>query len=311
MLNNKKILMSFILYCILNHAQAEVLVILPESGPLARAGLSIKQGFMSAYQASDLKTPIRFVNSDKKQIAQLLKQNVNKKTQLVIGPLARQDVEAVIKAQPKVRVLALNEVSSQFANVGQFSLSKQDDAVALDQVLQNDKIKELYVLQQKDSEIDNELFLISLLTQTDYPLNLIEQAPKKLNKQTGLLLLGNNSWLNKLAKLPHKNIYILANAIEQDQALPVGVKFCDAPALYGTEWPDVMQANQQNSVSMAYQRLIAFGGDAWHIASQYLVDHHLKSLQFQGRTGLIQINNNLIHRIPHCYENTKKGIRAL
>lgn len=72
--------MSFILYCILSHAQAEVLVILPESGPLARAGLSIKQGFMSAYQASDLKMPIRFVNSDKKQIAQLLKQNVNKKT---------------------------------------------------------------------------------------------------------------------------------------------------------------------------------------------------------------------------------------
>ena len=311
MLNNKKKWIGFILYCILNHAQAEVLVILPESGPLARAGLSIKQGFMSAYQASDLKTPIKFVNSDKKQIAQLLKQNVNKKTQMVVGPLARQDVEALIKTQPKVRVLALNEVSSQSANVGQFSLAKQDDAVALNQVLQNDKIKELYVLQQQESEIDNELFLISLLTQTDYPLNLIEQAPKKLNKHTGLLLLGNNAWLNQLAKLPHKNLYILANAIEQDQLLPLGVKFCDAPALYEAEWPDVLQASQQNDVSMAYQRLIAFGGDAWDIASQYLADPHLKTMQFQGRTGLIQINNNQIHRIPHCYENTKNGIRAL
>ncbi|MGE8558357.1 MULTISPECIES: penicillin-binding protein activator [unclassified Acinetobacter] len=311
MLNNKKILMSFILYCIFNHAQAEVLVILPESGPLARAGLSIKQGFMGAYQASELKTAIKFVNSDKKQIAQLLKQNVNKKTQMVVGPLARQDVEAVIKAQPKVRVLALNEVSSQLANVGQFSLSKQDDAVALNQVLQNDQIKELYVLQQKDAEIDNELFLISLLTQTDYPLNIIEEAPKKLNKHTGLLLLGNNAWLNNQTKLPHKNIYILPNSIEQGQILPVGVKFCDAPALYGSEWPDVIPANQPNAVSMAYQRLIAFGGDAWHIASQYLAEPDLKSMQFQGRTGLIQINNNQIQRIPHCYENTKKGIRAL
>ena len=310
MLNNKK-LIGFILYCIFNHAQAEVLVILPESGPMARAGLSVKQGFMSAYQASELETPIKFVNSDKKPIAQLLKQNVNKKTQMIVGPLPRQDVEALIQIQPKVRVLALNEVSSQSAKVGQFSLSKQDDAVALNQVLQNDQIKELYVLQQKDSETDNELFLISLLTETNYPLNLIEEIPKKLNKHTGLLLLGNNAWLNKLPKLPHKNIYILPNAIEQDQVLPVGVKFCDAPALYESEWPDVIQAAQANAASMAYQRLIAFGGDAWHIASQYLAEPNLKSMQFQGRTGLIQVNNNQIQRIPHCYENTKKGIKGL
>lgn len=311
MLNNNKKIIGFILYCIFNHAQAEVLVILPESGPMARAGLSVKQGFMSAYQASELETPIKFVNSDKKPIAQLLKQNVNKKTQMIVGPLPRQDVEALIKIQPKVRVLALNEVSSQSAKVGQFSLSKQDDAVALNQVLQNDQIKELYVLQQKDSETDNELFLISLLTETNYPLNLIEEIPKKLNKHTGLLLLGNNAWLNKLPKLPHKNIYILPNAIEQDQVLPVGVKFCDAPALYEPEWPDVIQAAQANAASMAYQRLIAFGGDAWHIASQYLAEPNLKSMQFQGRTGLIQVNNNQIQRIPHCYEHTKKGIKGL
>ncbi len=311
MLNNNKKLIGFILYCIFNHAQAEVLVILPESGPMARAGLSVKQGFMSAYQASELETPIKFVNSDKKPLAQLLKQNVNKKTQMIVGPLARQDVEALIQIQPKVRVLALNEVSSQSAKVGQFSLSKQDDAVALNQVLQNDQIKELYVLQQKDSETDNELFLISLLTETNYPLNLIEEIPKKLNKHTGLLLLGNNAWLNKLPKLPHKNIYILPNAIEQDQVLPVGVKFCDAPALYESEWPDVIQAAQANAASMAYQRLIAFGGDAWHIASQYLAEPNLKSMQFQGRTGLIQVNNNQIQRIPHCYEHTKKGIKGL
>lgn len=311
MLNNNKKLIGFILYCIFNHAQAEVLVILPESGPMARAGLSVKQGFMSAYQASELETPIKFVNSDKKPLAQLLKQNVNKKTQMIVGPLARQEVEALIKIQPKVRVLALNEVSSQSAKVGQFSLSKQDDAVALNQVLQNDQIKELYVLQQKDSETDNELFLISLLTETNYPLNLIEEIPKKLNKHTGLLLLGNNAWLNKLPKLPHKNIYILPNAIEQDQVLPVGVKFCDAPALYESEWPDVIQAAQANAASMAYQRLIAFGGDAWHIVSQYLAEPNLKSMQFQGRTGLIQVNNNQIQRIPHCYEHTKKGIKGL
>ena len=311
MLNNKNNLMGFILYCIFNQAQAEVLVILPESGPMARAGLSVKQGFMSAYQASGQKTPIKFVNSDKKQIAQLLKINVNKKTQMVIGPLARNEVEGLIRSKPKVRVLALNEVTDQADNVWQFSLSKKDDAYALNQILQKDKIKQLYVFRQPGTEVDSELFLMSLVSQIDYPLTLVEEIPEKLNKQSSLLLLGNNEWLNSLAKLPSKNVYVLANAIEQHQPIPQGARFCDAPALYDLGWSDVIKAYQHNPVSMPYQRLLAFGGDTWHIAQQYLDEPNLKSIEFEGRTGLIKISNNHIQRIPHCYENTRKGIKTL
>ena len=307
MLNNKNNLMGFMLYCIFNHAQAEVLVILPESGPMARAGLSVKQGFMSAYQASGQKTPIKFVNSDQKQIAQLLKNNLNKKTQMVIGPLARNEVEGLIKSKPKVRVLALNEVTDQSDNVWQFSLSKKDDAYALNQILQKDKIKQLYVFRQPGTEIDSELFLMSLVSQIDYPLTVVEEIPKKLNKQSSLLLLGNNEWLNSLAKLPNKNLYVLANAIEQHQPIPKGARFCDAPA----GWSDVIKAYQHNPVSMPYQRLLAFGSDTWHIAQQYLDEPNLKSMEFEGRTGLIKISNNHIQRIPYCYENTRKGIKTL
>ena len=311
MLNNKNNLMGFILYCIFNQAQAEVLVILPESGPMARAGLSVKQGFMSAYQASGQKTPIKFVNSDKKQISQLLKINVNKKTQMVIGPLARNEVEGLIKSKPKVRVLALNEVTDQSDNVWQFSLSKKDDAYALNQILQKDKMKQLYVFRQPGTEVDSELFLMSLVSQIDYPLTLVEEIPGNLNKQSSLLLLGNNEWLNSLAKLPSKNVYVLANAIEQHQPIPKGARFCDAPALYDLGWSDVIKAYQHNPVSMPYQRLLAFGGDTWHIAQQYLDEPNLKSIEFEGRTGLIKISNNHIQRIPHCYENTRKGIKTL
>ncbi|NNG81475.1 penicillin-binding protein activator [Acinetobacter sp. ANC 5378] len=311
MLNNKNNLIGFMLYCIFTHAQAEVLVILPESGPMARAGLSVKQGFMSAYQASGQKTPIKFVNSDQKQIAQLLKNNVNKKTQMVIGPLARNEVEGLIKSKPKVRVLALNEVTDQADNVWQFSLSKKDDAYALNQILQKDKIKQLYVFRQPGTEIDSELFLMCLVSQIDYPLTVVEEIPKKLNKQSSLLLLGNNEWLNTLAKLPNKNLYVLANAIEQHQPIPKGARFCDVPALYDPGWSDVIKAYQHHPVSMPYQRLLAFGSDTWHIAQQYLDEPNLKSIEFEGRTGLIKISNNHIQRIPHCYENTRKGIKTL
>ena len=275
MLNNKNNLMGFMLYCIFNYAQAEVLVILPESGPMARAGLSVKQGFMSAYQASDQKTPIKFVNSDQKPIVQLLKNNVNKKTQMVIGPLARNEVESLVKSKPKVRVLALNEVTDQSDNVWQFSLSKHDDAYALNQILQKDQIEQLHIFRQPGTEQDSEIFLMSLLSQTDYSLTVINEIPKKWDKQRGLLLLGNNEWINSLAKLPKKNVYILSNAIEQHQQIPKGVKFCDVPALYSLAWPDVIKAYQQKPVSMPYQRLLAFGGDAWHIAQQYLDEPNL------------------------------------
>lgn len=311
MLNNKKFLIGLMLYGMLHYAQAEVLVILPESGPMARAGLSIKQGFMSAYQATDQKTVIKFVNSDQKSIAQLLKQNLNKKTKMIVGPLARSEVEALMRAQPKVRVLALNDVVPQAKNVWQFSLSKKDDAYALHQVVQKDQIKQLYIVRQKSTEQDSELFMMALMGQADYPIRVLDEVPSKLPRQSGLLLLGSYDWINGLKKLPKKNLYVLANSIEQNQTLPRGVKFCDTPALYGAIWPDVIQAYQQNPVSMSYQRLLAFGGDVWHITEQYLQQPKLKTIEFQGRTGWIQINDNQIQRTPQCYENSKKGLRML
>ena len=205
MLNNKKFLIGLMLYGMLHYAQAEVLVILPESGPMARAGLSIKQGFMSAYQATDQKTVIKFVNSDQKSIAQLLKQNLNKKTKMIVGPLARSEVEALMRAQPKVRVLALNDVVPQAKNVWQFSLSKKDDAYALHQVVQKDQIKQLYIVRQKSTEQDSELFMMALIGQADYLIRVLDEVPSKLPRQSGLLLLGSYDWINGLKKLPKKN----------------------------------------------------------------------------------------------------------
>ena len=144
-----------------------------------------------------------------------------------------------------------------------------------------------------------------------HAIRIVEEVPQKLTKQQGLLLLGQHEWIKSLIKLPTQHIYVLANAIEQDQTMPQGVKFCDAPALYSSVWPDLIHAYQQNPVAMSYQRLLAFGGDAWQISQQYLQAPHLSSLEFQGRTGLIQMSDHQIHRMPHCYENTHKGLKVL
>lgn len=311
MFKNKKNLLVLALMGGMTYAQAEVLVILPESGPMARAASSIKLGFQSAYRASGDKEPIKFVNSNQKKMANVLKKNITAKTRVIVGPLARSDVDALMKAKPKIRVLTLNEGSAQAGNITQFSLAKKDDAQALKSVLAADKMNELLVLRQTGSEIEHELFLMSLVTQAELPMQVLDAPPQKLKKHQALLLLGNNEWLNQLQKLPSKHLYTLSNAIEENQPIPKGIKFCDTPALYRGQWGDMYSAYQQNPVSMPYQRLLAFGGDAWSITQLYLQDPKMKSAVFEGRTGMIQISGNQIQRLPKCYQNTTKGVVAI
>lgn len=294
---------------------AEVLVILPETGPLARAGLSIKQGLMSAHQASGNTINFKFLNSNEKNISTLLKNNVNQKTEMIIGPLARQQVEALIKYDPKIPVLALNEVPTQHKNVLQFSLSKDADAEALSDQFDQDQLKTLYVYRQAGAEANTAAFLTRLQHKFDGKVEFSEQLPSKLDKRSGVLLLGSNQWLNGLEKLPKKNIYAQAIAIADNQPMPIGLKFCDVPAIYVQHWPDVVQAYQHQPTPMAYQRLIAFGGDAWQISEMMLaakmLQASMKNIDFQGRSGQIKIVDQEIQRQPACFMNTKKGLAML
>ena len=312
MLDNKKILMGLTLSCVMGTAtHADVLVILPETGSLARAGLSIQQGLLSAYQAGDAKNNIKFMNSDQQSMKQIWQDHVNKKTTLVIGPLARKDVEAVIQLKPKIPVLALNEVSTSHPNVWQYSLSKQADAKALLQVLKKDQLNELLVFRQPNNEAEYEALLMSLMSLSDIPIRTIQELPKKINERTGVLLLGHYKWINSLKKLPTTYLYGQPMAIEQDQPIPLGMKFCDVPALYEGKWADVSKAYQRQPTTMPYQRLLAFGGDAWQIAEHYVAAPKVRSIHFNGRTGIIDISANRVERQPTCYEKLKQGIRPL
>lgn len=290
---------------------AEVLVILPETGPMSRAGLSIKQGILSAYQVGNNNIALKFVNSEQKSLKLILKQNVNKKTQMIIGPLARPDVEALIKLKPKVPVLALNEVYPTHKNVWQYSLSKNDDALALLDYIHHDKVSKLYVVREKGAEAESINFLNALFLNYRGEVDPVEQMPKVSASNEGVLLLGSNEWLSSLKKLQKKNIYTQAIAVNEKKALPKGMKFCDVPALYIAEWSDVIQAYKDKPTSLPYQRLYAFGGDAWHIAEHFVLNPKVKNLTFSGRTGKIKIEGNRVERIPQCFERSKSNLVAL
>lgn len=314
MINNKKVLLLISLFSFMQTVQAEVLVILPETGPLARAASSVKQGFMSAYEASGSQEQLKFVNSYGQKMKSLFAKHIKPKTRLVVGPLSREKVEEAIRLNPKVQVLALNEIGQHHNKVLQFSLSKNADAATMAALMLRDNIRQVSVLREPGIEADSEIFLIALMSQLDYPVQIIEVLPKKLPKQQALLLLGKTDWLNSIVKLPKTGIYAHAIAIEEGAKIPEGLKFCDAPALYEAKWPEMIIAYQQQPVNMAYQRLLAFGGDAWTLAEHYLQQPKnipIGDFSFEGRTGQIRVESRQIKRTPQCYQQVQGKLQRI
>lgn len=307
----KKFWLLLVLAAFTSATQADVLVILPQSGAMERAGATIKRGFMSAYKASGSKEKLIFADSTTNSMENILRKNVNVKTSLIIGPLVRSEIENIITLKPKVPVLALNDLNTQADNVWQFSLSKQEDASALTKLIKKDDVKKLFVLRQADTEAATELFMISLMSEFGTGIELVQEMPKKLSKKEGLLLLGSNQWVNQLNPLPEKNIYATPLSIEQGQPIPMGLSFCDLPALYEAQWSDLTDAYNKQPENMAFQRLLAFGGDAWMIGQQFVEHPQVMKFSFVGRTGKIEVNNGKITRQPHCYQQQENGIFLL
>ena len=188
-------------------AYADILVILPESGAMARASENIKRGFLSAYAASGSQEKIIFADSTKNSMDYIFKKKVNNKIKLVVGPLARTDIDAVMQLEPKLPVLALNDVNQHAENVWQFSLSKQHDAAALTQLLKNDRVKKLWVLRGTGTEAATELFMQALSVEFGSEIQVIDTLPKKISRKEGLLLLGHHQWIQQLGELPEKKVY--------------------------------------------------------------------------------------------------------
>ena len=302
-------LLGFVGFMVQLHA--EILVILPETGPMSRAGLSIKQGILNASHASKNEIPLKFVNSDQLTIKTILKKEVNKQTKMIIGPLSRPDVETLISSKPKIPVSALNEVYQTDKNVWQFSLSKNDDALALLDFIQNDKVTKLYIVREKGTETESINFLNALFANFMGEVDPVDEMPKAIGKNEGVLLLGSNNWLSSIDRLQDKHIYTQAIALDEKKTLPKGMKFCDVPAIYEKEWKEVVKANKELPSSFAFQRLYAFGGDAWYIAEKFVLDPQIKALSFNGRTGKIKIDGNRVERIPQCFERSKANLVPL
>lgn len=286
-------------------AQAEVLVILPEHGGFALAAQSVRDGLLAAYYDRTIQPPLRFVHDDEQvPIDQLLAKNISTQTQLVIGPLARERVEDLIASAPQIPVLALNQVPQEHPNVWEFALAPEEDVSSLIRLMRADGVRELLLLKE-DGQSGNSRFEEVLLEQWQGKVTLLNQAPTAFQPEQGLLLLGSGVWLEMLDDLPSERIYSTAFAFNQVQPVKLGLQFCDIPSLYRHEWSELVRQAETKPVSVAYQRLVAFGADAWQLAVLRL--NQAPSANVFGRTGELTLRQHQIERQPDCRKATASG----
>ncbi|MGZ8943274.1 MAG: penicillin-binding protein activator [Methylobacter sp.] len=109
-----------------------IALLLPDSGTFAQAGKAIRAGFMAAYNHADSnsKPTIHFYDSAQSAPATLYNQAVAEGAQLVIGPLAKEQIQSLADTVTfNIPVLALNHIPGLQKNqLYQFSLSPLDDA---------------------------------------------------------------------------------------------------------------------------------------------------------------------------------------
>ncbi len=114
---------------------SRIAVLLPMSGPYARAAATLRDGLMAAWYAdsSENRPPIKFYDSSNpEQVWPLLNQAADEGASIVIGPLSKSAVEQLARAGSlPLPVLALNQVNTDSTppqGLYQFALSPEDEA---------------------------------------------------------------------------------------------------------------------------------------------------------------------------------------
>lgn len=110
----------------------KIALVLPLSGPAARFGRAILQGFETDRKASASggNSELMFCDTAARPVPQLLEQAQHDGTTLVVGALLKNHVEELLSSNPTMNVLALNQLKNPARrdNVCYFSLSPEDEA---------------------------------------------------------------------------------------------------------------------------------------------------------------------------------------
>ena len=308
-------------------------VLLPLSGPLATAGLSVRDGVLAAYYAETRRRPsLRFYDTGAPGgLRDALARATADGAQMLVGPLSREEVNTVF-ATPELSLptVALNRgTNPPTPGSTSFALAPEDEGVAAADRLVDRGQRRILVVTQADETAQRALasFRTQLAARGGEVVGEVVVSPDNpdyvpalqaaLAKAGGLRpdalflslkaaearLLASQVEPAGLAGVPRvASSLILSGAnLRLDVELD-GIEYPELPWLLGLRGglpePDTL-GNTLPGAQGGGARLFAFGHDAWRLAAYLDRLSSDPGAQVRGATGELSLDaNGLVQRKP-------------
>ena len=300
---------------------ARLAVLLPQTGSLAAAGSSVRDGLLAAYYGEARRRPeIRFYDTAGTPSGALsaLDKAVAEGAQLVVGPLSRDEVGAVFsRGRPPVPVIALNRGPAlPTRGSASFALAPDDEGIAAAERLVQRGARRVYVFAQRD---DNSSRAVASLRARLQQLGgeivgerTVDEATPELAAQvaqavgaaapTGVFLALRapqaRAVVAALRSSPAMGVprvstsLVLNGANERQDAALDGTEYPELPWLLGSGGglvppSEIRLANARGPS----QRLFAFGADAWALVAWYEQLWKDPGFSLGGATGRLYVDD--------------------
>lgn len=314
-----------------------IAVLLPTSGAYAPAGKAIKLGLEAAYRlaaSASPQLPLKFYDSAQDDIGNLYEQAVADGAKQVIGPLVKEQIQALASnANLVVPVLALNHVENiRQSNLYQFGLSPIDEAEALALKARHDGRQSALVLVPNTAQgerIGNYLTdawhrlggtvagiqsydprqhdigesLSKLISSSTYPSGsepsraVLLSANAEAARELAPQLKYHQT--SDLAVYAMPTVYSGAPHPVQDAELGL-FSFCDMPWLFDSYFSGPLSqsalASSWQGMPDSLSRLVALGVDAYNLLAHL---DQLSSIPFAGATGQLTVDggNRIVRKL--------------
>lgn len=337
---------AYALCCYTSSVMAtETSVLLPLGGSTEKAAENIRNGLLAGYyhslstNSSNDAPLLRFYDTTSINQIDSFVQKISANSQQIIGPLLKEHVAAVLANPPSVPVLALNRINNnEYASIWQFALAPEEELEPLIQLIQQEKIQKIKIIGASDNNskrlqtgFEQAWLAKNGVLLASYTLSVqnkegIEQSVKALLAQPDIndvqaFYLASPQYAQQVLALLNfykRNpvpIYSASQAYNAEKSQLErqdlnGLRFCGLPWVITPEkW--VIQQKVRQAItpdSSSYDRLLAFGADAWSISQQL---NQTQPLTIDGRTGLLTIHAGQVKRTPLCAKVTYGKAQAI
>lgn len=314
-------------------AAPKIALLLPQSGRLAKAGDAIRDGFLAAYYQDGAlqseRPSLHFYDSEGGDILTLVQRAHTDGANFIIGPLDRERLETLASTKElPLPVLALNSIDGHAENLFQFALAPEDEIQRLVDWMTAQEIRRPLILSTADESSQRQVKIFQSLWQIIHdsaaPNAALEPTRKggvtasirdivKAGGKHDAYFLATPSLARQVqpALIYYRNtlpVYSLASAWDPTSDVSgqkdlEGVRFCDLPWMLEDELAPEQQAlyDAFRRPAAGYDRLYAFGADAWTLTRQWQALQTAQPLQL--RSGRVQMApTRHLRRIPTCAE---------